>query len=98
MAKLVDAAGGRLAVCESPDGRAALANEAALGPDDVLGIVGGDGTVSAVLGAFDRPERPLPRLALLRGGTMNTVARGLGVPALDPTGLLRALLDDLSGR
>jgi len=97
MAKLVEAAGGRLAVCESPDGLAALATEAALGPDDVLGIVGGDGTVSAVLGAFDRPGHALPGLALLRGGTMNTVAHGLGVPALDPTRLLRALLGQLSG-
>ncbi len=58
---------------------------------DILAINGGDGTCHTVLTAFYRVyrERPLPRLALLRGGTMNTVASGLGI---------RGRPDDLLGR
>lgn len=45
-----------------------------------VGIVGGDGTASATLTALWKAwgERPLPRIALLRGGSMNTVASSLG--------------------
>ena len=41
-----------------------------------VGIIGGDGTVSNVIGALYRAygTAPLPRIALLRGGTMNTIA------------------------
>ncbi len=48
---------------------------------DVLCINGGDGTGHVVLSAFAAVygQRPLPMLALLRGGTMNTVAHGLGI-------------------
>lgn len=48
---------------------------------DILAINGGDGTNHVVLSAFLRVygERPLPKIALLRGGTMNTVASGLGI-------------------
>lgn len=48
---------------------------------DVLCINGGDGTAHVVLSAFAAVygERPLPMLALLRGGTMNTVSHGLGI-------------------
>ena len=48
---------------------------------DVLGVNGGDGTGHQVLTAFARAygAEPLPRLLLLRGGAMNTVARGVGV-------------------
>jgi diacylglycerol kinase (ATP) len=96
MQALLDGVGGQLAECDSPDALDGLVAQAALGADDVLGIVGGDGTVSAVLGAFGRGGRPLPRLALLRGGTMNTVARGLGVPGRDPPELLQTLIGELA--
>ena len=48
---------------------------------DVLCINGGDGTIHTVLSAFYREygDSPLPLIALLRGGTMNTVAGGLGI-------------------
>lgn len=48
---------------------------------DILAINGGDGTSHTVLTAFVRAygDAPLPPVALLRGGTMNTVASGIGV-------------------
>ncbi len=48
---------------------------------DVVAINGGDGTSHVVLSALVRAygDAPLPQIALLRGGTMNTVARGLGI-------------------
>jgi len=48
---------------------------------DLLGVNGGDGTGHQVLTAFARASagEPLPRLLLLRGGSMNTVAKGNGV-------------------
>jgi len=47
----------------------------------VLAINGGDGTSHTVLSAFlgVYGDVPLPKVALLRGGTMNTVASGLGI-------------------
>lgn len=55
-----------------------------------VGCVGGDGTASAVATALTRAygPRPVPTLALLRGGTMNTVANCMGVPARSPRVLL----------
>ena len=48
---------------------------------DILGISGGDGTIHKTLTTFIKVygEKPLPRIALLRGGTMNTVATQLGI-------------------
>lgn len=61
---------------------------------DVLGISGGDGTIAhtltAALDAYG--DAPLPRIALLGGGTVNTIARGLGL-ALDGPAMLRRILD-----
>lgn len=61
---------------------------------DVLGIAGGDGTNHVTLTGFHRiwRGRPLPPLALLRGGTMNTVASSLGLPRGQPERLLDRLL------
>jgi len=60
---------------------------------EVLAIGGGDGTNTTTLTVFARVygDAPLPALALLRGGTMNTVANGLGVARLSPDALLRDL-------
>ncbi|MFI5308555.1 MAG: diacylglycerol/lipid kinase family protein [Polyangiales bacterium] len=60
-----------------------------------MAIIGGDGTISSVLSALRRTYRdaPLPQVALLRGGTMNTIANSLGIPRKQPEELLRRLLD-----
>jgi len=48
---------------------------------DILGISGGDGTnhktLTTFMGVYG--EKPLPRIALLRGGTMNNLANQLGI-------------------
>jgi diacylglycerol kinase family enzyme len=59
----------------------------------VLGVSGGDGTGHRVLTALVESwaGAPLPRLALLRGGSMNTVARANGVRG-SPESVLASLL------
>lgn len=48
---------------------------------DVLGISGGDGTNHCTLSTFieEYGDQPLPKIAFLRGGTMNTIAYALGI-------------------
>ena len=60
----------------------------------VLGIAGGDGTNHVTMTGFREVygEDPLPTLAFLRGGTMNTVADALGVPRGKTEGLLDRLV------
>jgi diacylglycerol kinase family enzyme len=60
---------------------------------DLLGVNGGDGTAHMVLtGAVRAWEgEPLPRVLLLPGGSMNTVARGNGVRG-GPERVLREVL------
>lgn len=62
---------------------------------DILGINGGDGTISVTLTTFVEVYGavPLPNIAILRGGTMNTVARGLGIQ-----GTPHELLLDITSR
>jgi diacylglycerol kinase family enzyme len=59
-----------------------------------VAIIGGDGTVSSVLTALRRAygDEALPRIALLRGGSMNTIANAFGVPRGTPETLLDTLL------
>jgi diacylglycerol kinase (ATP) len=59
---------------------------------EVVAINGGDGTNHRVLSALVRVygEKPLPIIAMLRGGTMNTAAGGLGIRGT-PEGLLGQL-------
>ena len=61
---------------------------------DVLAIAGGDGTNHVTITHFAAVygDSPLPKLALLRGGTMNTVADSLSLPRGKPEGLLDRLL------
>ncbi|HYG69849.1 MAG TPA: diacylglycerol kinase, partial [Anaeromyxobacteraceae bacterium] len=56
-------------------------------------VNGGDGTGHVVLTAIARAwgAEPLPRLALLRGGAMNTVAHGHGISGT-PERIVRAIL------
>ena len=60
---------------------------------DVLGVNGGDGTAHVVLTAFARAYdgAALPKLMLLRGGAMNTVAHGNGIHG-GPERILREVL------
>lgn len=60
---------------------------------DLVAVNGGDGTGHFVVTALARAfgEAPLPRLLLLRGGAMNTVARGHGVGG-PPERILREVL------
>lgn len=66
----------------------------------VLAICGGDGTYSYVMGHAEAVfgSTNLPPVALLRGGTMNTTANGLGIPKGTPLKLLKALVDDLRSK
>jgi diacylglycerol kinase (ATP) len=61
---------------------------------EVLGVSGGDGTGHVVLTAFARAygTAPLPAVALLRGGAMNTVADAHQLRGT-PESILRTLLE-----
>lgn len=63
---------------------------------DVLAIAGGDGTNHVTLTGFLAVygEQPLPKIALLRGGTMNTVANSIGVRRARSESLLEGLVRD----
>jgi len=67
-------------------------------PPQVIGLVGGDGTLSRTLTALVRApsSQPLPPIALLGGGTMNTIARSVGA-AGRPQHLARGLRAHLEG-
>jgi diacylglycerol kinase family enzyme len=67
---------------------------------EVLAISGGDGTNHVTLtGFFDvYGGATLPQVALLRGGTMNTVANSVGVHHGRPDGILTRLLRDYAQR
>lgn len=66
---------------------------------DVVGVLGGDGTLSQSLTALARAwgDEELPPVAPLGGGTMNTVARSLGARGR-PTHLAGHLRAHLEGR
>jgi diacylglycerol kinase family enzyme len=63
---------------------------------DLVALCGGDGTGQAtlteLLRAYRATDARLPRIALLGGGTVNTVARNLGVRGA-PVAVLARLLD-----
>jgi len=61
---------------------------------DILGISGGDGTMHHTLTAMIKTygDQPLPPVAILRGGTMNTIANSLGIHGETPK-LLFELVD-----
>jgi len=63
---------------------------------DVLAISGGDGTNHVTLTGFldVYAGHTMPQVALLRGGTMNTVANSVGVRHGRPEGLLGRLIRD----
>jgi diacylglycerol kinase family enzyme len=67
---------------------------------DILAINGGDGTNTVTLSGFFDVYRgaPLPEVALLRGGTMNTVANSVGVRRGRPEAILARLVEAYAGR
>src|SRR5205085_1186576 len=67
---------------------------------DVLAISGGDGTSGVTVTGFLEVYRdqPLPAIALLRGGTMNTIANSVGVRREPPDQLLARLVRAYQGR
>jgi diacylglycerol kinase (ATP) len=60
----------------------------------VIGVAGGDGSLGHIVAALRDgwTDAPWPALAILRGGTMNTVANGLGLARGTPDSLLKQLL------
>ncbi|MDB4962836.1 MAG: diacylglycerol kinase [Myxococcales bacterium] len=61
---------------------------------EIVAICGGDGTLHQTLTALIRSygDRPLPAIAILRGGAMNIVATSLGIHG-HPVDHLRALVE-----
>jgi diacylglycerol kinase (ATP) len=90
---------GRVAVPDGLEALEALAVEVARDPPAVVGLLGGDGTCGRSLGALTRAfgDRPLPPVAFLGGGTMNTLARSVGVRGR-PEARLDDVLAHLDGR
>jgi diacylglycerol kinase family enzyme len=68
---------------------------------DILAINGGDGTIGVTVTAFvkvyEAARTPMPLVAILRGGTMNTIANSLGIKGT-PGKLLFDLLDRYHNR
>jgi diacylglycerol kinase family enzyme len=82
----------------SLDELAAHARRLAATPPALIAVHGGDGTlhrtVGALIRAFERNPQALPPLAILPGGTMNVVARSLGILS-HPEKTLTALAADM---
>jgi len=72
---------GQLAVTKSLDHLQQVAENFRDSSIEILAINGGDGTVSQTITAFKRAygATKLPKIALLRGGTMNVLASNLGI-------------------
>jgi diacylglycerol kinase family enzyme len=82
---------GRLAVTQSLEDLAKVAAKFRDADIEILAINGGDGTISKTLTAFIKAygEKALPKIALLRGGTMNVLANNLGITGAPPRILFR---------
>jgi diacylglycerol kinase (ATP) len=80
-------------VTATPDELAAAVARVRDAGVEYLGIHGGDGTIHHTLTALVRgyAGKALPRLLVLRGGTMNTLARGLGIRTKGPALLADAV-------
>lgn len=92
--------GALIAPCEDPASTTAFLEEALREGADVIAVAGGDGTTGHVIAraaeVWGAAGRELPAFGLLRGGTMNTVANGLGLARGRPTELLSRLVARLS--
>ncbi len=83
-------------VRETPslDHLAEVARECRRQAIDVVGVCGGDGTLSRTLSAMVEAYEPgaLPPIVPLRAGNMNTVARAVGCPAWRPERMLAEIV------
>ena len=72
---------GRLEVTNNLDDLGRVAREFKSKNIGILAINGGDGTICRTLTAFIQVygNAPLPKVALLRGGTINVLANNLGI-------------------
>lgn len=72
---------GQLEVTSSLEDLARVAREFRERDISILAINGGDGTICRTITAFvsEYGAKPLPQIALLRGGTINVLANNLGV-------------------
>jgi diacylglycerol kinase family enzyme len=82
--------GARVSVTSAGQAAAWLARQAIEDGADVLGVAGGDGTVSAVAAVAADADRPL---VVIPAGTRNHFARDLGLDIRNPARALSALLD-----
>jgi diacylglycerol kinase family enzyme len=89
---------GSAAATRSIDDLYRVAEEFKAADIDILGIHGGDGTIHYTLTAFIKTYAgaPLPKIAILRGGTMNTISNGLGIRGrrATPQQLLYNIIED----
>lgn len=90
LSKLNAVAGVRMYVTESLDDLQRAADAIAGHGAGCLAIAGGDGTISHTLSAVRQRLSVLPRIALLRGGSMNMVANSIGA-GKDPVATVAAL-------
>jgi diacylglycerol kinase (ATP) len=91
--------GGLFAAVDDAAGTEAALSAARDAGARLLAVAGGDGTLGHVLAAAVKvwgTDDAVPPLGLLRGGTMNTVANGLGIPRGDAVARLTHLADLLS--
>ena len=88
---------GRLEITQSLDELALVAENFRDNNIEILAINGGDGTISRTLTEVIRAygDQPLPKVALLRGGTMNVLANNLGIKG-SPEKLLYRLCEEFS--
>jgi diacylglycerol kinase (ATP) len=97
--RFADAVGaeGRVIAARSLEELDDEARRLAEAPPSAVGVHGGDGTlhrtVAAMIKAFAASGAPLPPLAILPGGTMNVVARSLGVLS-PPLRMVRSMAAD----
>jgi diacylglycerol kinase family enzyme len=85
---------GEAAATKSLDDLVRVAEEFKAAGIDVLGINGGDGTIHVTVTTFIKVygDAPLPKIAILRGGTLNTIAVGLGIKGT-PNEILYEVID-----
>lgn len=72
---------GQFEVTNSLDELSSVCEEFCARGLDTVGVVGGDGTISLTLSAIAQayPAHKLPRILILRGGTVNVLASNLGI-------------------
>ncbi len=90
---------GRLEVTNTLDELKAVVEDFSAKGVEIIAINGGDGTISRTLTAIIQAfkDKPLPKIALLRGGTMNVIAGELQIKGLPEQVLYRLIETHSSG-